>query len=545
MEARPVLPFLNPATGECFGEVATATPAEALAAIADLRAAFPAWSAQPITQRVAILRELQRVLVDATDEITAVISQDTGKPRQDALLEVLVTVDMLNDACRHAAGWLRRERVASGLYLFKQFYVERRPYGVVLVIAPWNYPFALFLPPVFEALLAGNTVVLKPSDVTAATGVLVERLLARVPALAPYVRVLHGGGAVGAALVAAPPDFIFLTGSTATGKLVMRAAAETLTPLTVELGGKDAMLVLADADVAAAAEWGAWGSFFNAGQTCMAVERVYVAASIYEPFVEQAVAVAAALRQGHSPALDAPFQVGPVTYAQQLAVVERHMADALAKGARVLTGGRGYGLFYEPTVLVDVTHDMLIMREETFGPIMPIMCVADEAEAIRLANDSNFGLSASVWSRDHAHAEALARQLNTGSVIINDTIAHFGVPQMPFGGLKDSGFGRTHGRDGLRQFTQPFALAVGAPPQPLDVATMLRRPGHYGLASALVQVVFGVTPEQRFKPILAAAKKVRRSDSGRVALSVAAAGLFGALAFAFSARRAKRRSHGG
>lgn len=544
-EARTLVAFINPATGENFGQIAAATPAEAQAAVRELRAAFPAWSGRTIAQRVAVLREVQRELLDACDEITAVISQDTGKPRQDALLEVLVTVDFLNEACRHAAHWLRRERVASGLYIFKQFFVERRPYGVALVIAPWNYPFALCLPPLFEALLAGNTVVLKPSEVTAATGALIERLLARVPALAPFVRVVHGGGAVGAALVAAPPDFIFLTGSTATGKVVMRAAAEQLTPMTAELGGKDAMIVLADADVAAAAEWGAWGSFFNAGQTCMAVERVYVADSIYEPFVAQAVAAASAQRLGHSAALDAPYQIGPLTYQQQLDTVERHVADAVAQGARVLTGGKHNGLFYEPTVMVDVTHAMLIMQAETFGPIMPIMRFADEAEAVRLANDSAFGLSASVWSRDHAHAEAVARQLQTGSVIINDTIAHFGVPQMPFGGQKDSGFGRTHGRDGLRQFTQPFALAVGAPPQALDVATLLRRPGHYALASALMHLVFGVTPAQRLKPVVAAARqaadKAKRVDLRRVALSAGAAGLAAALAFAFIARRSRRR----
>lgn len=547
-EARTILPFINPATGERFGEVAVATPAAAQAAVAALRAAQPAWAARTVAQRVAGLRELQRVVVDATDEITAVISRDTGKPRQDSLLEVLVTVDMISNVCAHAAAWLRRERVPNGLYLFKQFYVEYRPYGVVVVLAPWNYPFALCLPPLVEALLAGNTVALKPSEVTAATGVLVEQLLARVPALAPYVCVLHGDAAVGAALVAAPPDFIFLTGSTATGKHVMRAAAENLTPLTVELGGKDAMLVLADADVAAAAKWGAWGAFFNAGQTCMAVERVYVAAEVYEPFVAQAVAAAEALRQGHSPDVRAPYQIGPLSYAQQHAVVERHMADARAKGAQVLTGGQGHGLYYEPTVLVNVTHDMLIMREETFGPIMPIVRCADEAEAIRLTNDSVYGLSASVWSQDHAHALAVARQLNTGSVILNDTIAHFGVPAMPFGGLKDSGFGRTHGRDGLRQFTQPFGLAVGAPPHPLDVATQLRRPGNYGLASAILHLAFGVTPEQRLRPVAAAVQQLRQRDLGRVALSAGAAGLVAALAFAFSARRARRRpprAHGG
>ncbi|MCC7359564.1 MAG: aldehyde dehydrogenase family protein [Anaerolineales bacterium] len=541
MEARPVLPFINPATGERFGQVAVSTPAEAKAAVAELRAAFPAWSAQPVSRRVAVLRELQRVLIDATDEITAVISQDTGKPRQDALLEVLVTVDMLADACRHAPAWLRREHVASGLYLFKRFYVERRPYGVVLVLGPWNYPLALVLPGVIAALLAGNTVAVKPSEVCAATGVLVERLLARVPALAPYVRVLHGGPPVGQALVTAPPDFIFLTGSSGTGKRVMRAAADQLTPLVVEGGGKDAMLVLEDADLAAAAEWGAWGAHFNAGQSCVAVERVYVAEQVYGRFVDVAVRATEALQVGYDLDPRAPYQVGPITSPAQMAIIEAHMAEALAQGARVLTGGRRRGQFYEPTVLVDVTHAMRLMREETFGPIMPIMPFHDEAEAVQLANDSTFGLSASIWSRDLERAQAVARRLNTGSVIINDTIAHFGVPQLPFGGQKDSGFGRTHGRDGLRQFTQAFGLAVGSAPQALDVAAQLRYPGHYGLAGAILRLVFGVTPRQRSAPLAAA---VRRAGLGRVLLSAGAAGLITAAAFAFSARRRSRRAHG-
>jgi len=356
---------------------------------------------------------------------------------------------------------------------------------------------ALCVPPLMAALLAGNTVVLKPSEVTAATGVLVERLIQRVPELRSLVRVLHGDGAVGAALVSAPPDFIFLTGSTATGKKVMRAAAEHVTPLICELGGKDAMLVLDDADLDAAAHWGAWGAYFNAGQTCMAVERVYVEAAVYDEFVAKAVTATQGLKVGYSLDTEARYQMGPITFQHQMEVIEQHMADALAKGARVLAGGKRHDSFYEPTVLVDVTHDMLVMREETFGPLLPIMRADDEADAIRLANDSPFGLSASVWSRDSQRAGRVAEQLQTGSVIFNDTIAHFGVPQMPFGGVKQSGFGRTHGKAGVLQFTQPHAFAVGAPPQPLDVATVLRQPGHYRLGTAILRLAFGVTPRQR------------------------------------------------
>jgi acyl-CoA reductase-like NAD-dependent aldehyde dehydrogenase len=543
MNARVVLPFINPATGEQFGRVEVASPAEVQAAVQDMRAAFPAWSSKPISERVAVLRELQRVLIDARDEISAVITQDTGKPRQDSIIEVFVTADLLNDACRHAAEWLRPERVPQGLYLFKHCYVERRPYGVVAVLGPWNYPLALSLPAVFSALLAGNTVVYKPSEVTAATGALIERLIKRVPALAPYVRVVHGDASVGAALVGAPPDYIFVTGSTGTGKKIMHVAAEHVTPLACELGGKDPMLVLADADVAAAAEWGAWGAFFNAGQTCMSVERVYVVAEVFDEFVRLAVAAAERLPVGHALYTDAPYQVGPITSPAQLEIIEQHVADAVAKGAKVLAGGRRAGPYYLPTVLVDVTHDMLVMQEETFGPILPIMRVADEAEAIRLANDNAYGLSAAVWSRDLAHARQVARQLQTGSAIINDTIAHFGVPRMPFGGMKASGFGRTHGRDGLRQFTQPYAFATGHPPQPLDLATILRKPGHYRLAGAIMRLAFGVTPEQRLEPVVELARRqVNRASFGRMAVGLGAAGLLAGVAFAFGLRRPRRRT---
>jgi acyl-CoA reductase-like NAD-dependent aldehyde dehydrogenase len=543
MSARAVLPFVNPATGEHFGRVVVASPDEVHAAVREMRAAFPAWSHKSLAERVAVLRELQRALIDARDEISAVITQDTGKPRQDSMIEVFVTVDILNDACRHAAAWLRPERVAQGLYLFKQCYVERRPYGVVAVLGPWNYPLALSLPGVFTALLAGNTVVFKPSEITSATGALIERLLKRVPGLAPYVRVVHGDGAVGAALVGAPPDYIFFTGSTATGKKVMRVAAENITPLACELGGKDPMLVLADADIAAAAEWGAWGAFFNAGQTCMSVERVYVVAPVYDEFVRAAVAAAERLSVGYALSTDALHQVGPITSPAQLELIEQHVADAVAKGATVLTGGRREESFYLPTVLVDVTHDMLVMQDETFGPIMPIMRVADEAEAIRLANDNAFGLSAAVWSRDLAHAKEVARQLQTGSAIINDAIAHFGVPQMPFGGMKASGFGRTHGREGLRQFTQPYAFATGQPPQPLDVATILRKPGHYRLAGALLRLVYGVTPEQRLEPVVELARRqANRGGYRRLAAGLGAAGLLAGAAFAFGLRRPRRRA---
>jgi len=372
---------------------------------------------------------------------------------------------------------------------------------VVAVIAPWNYPLTLALPPVLAALLAGNTVVLKPSEVTAATGVLIERLFQAVPELSPFVRVVHGDGKVGAALTQAKPDYIFVTGSTPTGKKILQAASEHLIPVALELGGKDAMIVLEDADVDAAARWGVWGAFFNTGQTCMAVERVYVVDSKYDQFVQRAIDYAKEFKPGYTTDKDSEYSMGPVTDPRQVQVIEAHLEDALAKGAHILTGGREQGRFYNPIVMVDVDHSMRIMQEETFGPIMPIMKVRDQTEAIRMTNDNAFGLGASVWSQNMARAKQVADQVEAASVIINDSIAQFGIPMLPFGGIKDSGFGRTHGQEGLMQFTRPFSYAMGGAPIKWDIATILRENGHYDLATAIMGVVYGTTLKQKWETL--------------------------------------------
>jgi acyl-CoA reductase-like NAD-dependent aldehyde dehydrogenase len=507
MDTSAHLTFLNPATGETFGEIAMTSPEQVQQATCDMRKAAPMWAAKSVHERIRILRQFQHLLIDAEQEITSLINQDCGKSRQDALIELLVTVDILNEYCRRAPQWLRRERVSSGLYFSKSCYVEHRPHGVVLVLSPWNYPLALSLPQVLAAVLAGNTVILKPSEVTAATGVMIETLLKRVPELAPYIRIVHGDGRVGAALIAARPDYIHLTGSTATGRKVMQAAAEHLIPVACELGGKDAMLVLEDADVDAAARWGVWGAYFNAGQTCMSVERVYVAEPLYDEFVRRAVHYTEQFKMGFTTDVDSPFSIGPITDPRQVRIIEEHLQDAVAKGARILTGGQKQGMFFAPTVLVDVDHTMLLMQEETFGPLMPIMKVKDEAEAIRLANDSHFGLGASVWGRNVKHAEEVAKQIQAAAVIINDTIAQFGIPMLPFGGVKDSGAGRTHGKEGLMQFVRPYSYAVGNPPLKWDIATVLREPRHYALGVAILGLAFGVTMHQRIN----AAKQLRPS----------------------------------
>ncbi|MCL4267719.1 MAG: aldehyde dehydrogenase family protein [Anaerolineae bacterium] len=496
------LPFINPATSEQFGEVNTATQADVTAARQEMAAAAKVWAAKPLKERIHILRKLQTLLIEELDEITAVMNKDNGKSRQDALIEAFVTLDLMTQYTKQAPHWLRRRRVSPGLQIFKQCYVEHKPHGVVAVIGPWNYPFVLLVPPIFSALLAGNVVMAKPSEVTAATGVLIESLFKRVPELSPYVRFLHGDGRVGAALVQSKPDLIYLTGSVSTGKKIMQAAAENLTPVIFELGSKDPMIVLEDADIQQAAKWGVWGAFYNSGQTCVSVERVYVVESVYEQFVQAVLAEVNHLEIGYSPDIHNAFHMGPLTFQRQIDIIDNHLQDALAKGAKIIAGGQRDGMFMQPTVMVNVDHTMKLMQDETFGPIMPIMKVANETDAIHQANHSYMGLGASVWSRDLKRAERIAHQLETGSVNINDTITHFAIPNLPFGGVKQSGNGRAHGEEDLLQFTSSRAYIVSPGPHPLDIATILRKPNTYNLNKAILKLVFGTTPQQKLEPLI-------------------------------------------
>ncbi len=513
-----MLPFINPATGEQFGQVPVSTPEDIQRAMKEMRQAFMVWRRRPLRERIKTLRKLQELIIDSLDEITAVLNKDTGKSRQDGLIEVMMTVDRLHQYYNYAPKWLARRRVPPGLYPFKRYYTEPHPYGVVAVIGPWNYPFDLTMPIVCSALLAGNTVILKPSEVTAATGALVESLFHRVPELSPFVRVLHGGPAVGAALVRNKPDLIFLTGSTVTGRKIAQAAAETMTPFIAELGGKDPMIVLEDADLQAAARWGAWGAFYNTGQTCMGIERVYVVESVYDEFLRLVVEEAKGIRMGYTPDIDNPYNMGPLTFERQINIARDHLEDALAKGARLIYGGKFSGMFMEPTILVDVTHEMKVMREETFGPIMPIMKVKDEVEALWLANDSDYGLSASVWSNNMRQAKRVAHRLDVGSVNVNDAISHYPVSLLPFGGVKQSGNARTHGPEEVLQFTQLRSYAIGRPPFSFDLATRMREPNHYHLGAAIMRLGFGVTPRQRLQPL---ADFMRRKANGKVAQDTA------------------------
>ena len=465
METDPAPGFdtLDPRTGEVLAHLPEHGPEDVAAAVARARDAFGPWSALAFDQRMDHVLTVRDLLIDRLDRVVDVICSETGKLEPEALsAEVLATCELIQHYRKHGARALRSEKVPVGSLLpHKRAWRSYEPMGVVGVISPWNYPLTLAMTPVVSALLAGNTVVLKPSEVTPLVGLEIGRLFAEAGAHPGIVQVVTGGGRTGDALVRAGVQKVAFTGSVRTGKLVMAAAAETLTPVLLELGGKDPMIVCDDADIDRAASGAVWGAYMNAGQTCMSVERVYVEDAVYDRFVDLVVERTRAVRQGRGPGHD----IGSMSFGPQVDIVERHVADAEAKGAKVLTGGRRVpgraGLWYEPTVLVDVDHTMDVMRDETFGPVLPIMRVRDDEEAVRLANDSLYGLNSSVWSADDERAEEIARAIEAGNVCINDCMVSYAVAGLPFGGVKQSGIGRIHGVEGLRAFCNTKSVLAG------------------------------------------------------------------------------------
>jgi acyl-CoA reductase-like NAD-dependent aldehyde dehydrogenase len=450
---------VNPATGEVLREFESAGAAEVQAAVARARAAQAAWAALGVRQRIAVLREFQRRLHERKSEIAQAITREAGKPVAEALTtEVLVALDGARFLIDNAYRLLRDEPVPHGNLAtkLKRGRLVREPYGIVGIISPWNYPFSIPATETLAALVAGNAVMLKPSEFTSLVALELASLLHQAGVPPDIFQVVVGDGATGSALVHSQIDKLVFTGSVATGKRIAVAAAERLLPVVLELGGKDAMLVLDDADLHVASSAAVWGAFVNAGQTCLSVERCYVHRSVYEAFLKACVEKTKKLVVG--PGLDCNTDVGPMIHERQLQIVESHVEDALARGARILTGGTRLpelgANFYQPTVLADVTHEMRIMREETFGPVLPVMAFDSDDDAVRLANDSDFGLAASVFTPDNARGERLARRIHAGTVMVNDVVSCFGISEAPHGGVKSSGMGRTHGRFGLEEMAR-------------------------------------------------------------------------------------------
>ncbi|HXN82206.1 MAG TPA: aldehyde dehydrogenase family protein [Myxococcales bacterium] len=448
----------EPGSGKLVGEVRVATPAQVREAVAASRAAQVGWGRLTFEERAAILQRFKQLLLDRAEEICDLITRENGKTRNESLfMELLPVADLTHWFAKNAGKLLRDEKLRLHMFPHKQSYVRFYPRGVIGIISPWNYPFSIPTGDVVMALLAGNGAVLKPSEFTPIIAEKARALLEEAGVPRGLVQVVQGRGEVGAALVQSGVDMVVFTGSVATGRKVNVAAAERMIPCVLELGGKDPAIVLPDADLDATAKKVAWGAFANSGQTCAAIERVYAHESILEPLTEKIVQIARSLRQGEPNRHD--VDVGAMTTQMQVDVVRRHLDEATARGASVRAGGTitvapSGARFIQPTVLTGATQDMAIVREETFGPMLPILPYRTEEEAIRLANDSSYGLSAYVFTRSRAAADRIANQLLAGTVMHNDALYTHAAPETPWGGVKGSGLGRVHGKHGLRDLCE-------------------------------------------------------------------------------------------
>ncbi len=478
---------IDPNTREVVGEVPDQTPAEVNAAIARARVASRRWAALGFEGRADELIRFRRGLANIAEELAELIHRENGKPRVDAISEVMLSLSHLDHAISRAEHALATRKVSSGVMANFRSTISYHPLGVIGVIGPWNYPMFTPFGSVAYALAAGNAVVFKPSELTPLVAKRIGEVAASAMRIPDVLQVVTGLGATGAALASGAVDKIAFTGSAATGRRVMKAAAERLTPVLLELGGKDALIVAPDADVDKAAEAAVFGAMTNAGQACVSVERAYVSERVYDRFVDKVVSEANAVRVGGGD--DA--NMGAITMDKQVDIIREHIEDAVKKGAKVLTGGADAikGNVVKPTVLVDVTTDMLILTEETFGPVLPIVKVRDTEEALRLANDSQYGLGSSVFGK--RGVRDIAERIDSGMTAINTVIAFSAVPNLPFGGVRESGFGRIHGDEGLREFTRTKAITEERFPLPVNMMSFKLPDTMYDQLKGMIKQLYG------------------------------------------------------
>src|SRR5438874_7817975 len=461
------LPSINPATGEVLGHFER-TPASSLPEIVS-RAGLEKRAKLPIRDRCAKLRGLRDRIMASRNELTDAVVRESGKPRVEALFaDIFVALDSAEYWSKNAARALRTQRVPhhSTAAKAKRGYLTYDPLGIIAIISSWNYPLAIPLSEIIPAVAAGNAAVCKTSDFTPQCGALIEKLFIDAGFPKDLVRIVQGGGEVGQALIDASPDKVIFTGSVATGQRVAEACAKRLIPTVLELGGKDAMIVLADADLQVASSAAVWGSYTNCGQVCLSVERLFVEQGIAEKFAALCVEKTRKLRVG--PSSDPATDVGPLIRPQHVQRMLDLVEDAVARGARVLCGGNTRPdlgpNFFEPAVITGVDSSMNLFREETFGPILAMQTVKDSEEAIQRANDSPFALAASVWTENAKNGQAIAQRLRAGAVMVNDAVSYFGIAEAPHGGCGASGWGRTHGRAGMLEMVQTKYVDVDGLP---------------------------------------------------------------------------------
>jgi acyl-CoA reductase-like NAD-dependent aldehyde dehydrogenase len=464
------LPSINPATGEAVAYLQKTPPSRLPEIMRSAHAARFGWATLSLAERSAKLRALRDRMMASRNELADTVVRESGKPRVEALFaDVFVSLDSAEYWAREAAGALRTRRVPhhSTAAKAKAGYLVHDPLGVMAIISSWNYPLAIPLSQIIPAVVAGNAVVCKTSDFTPQCGALIERLFMDAGFPKSLVTVIQGGGEVGQALIDAQPDKVMFTGSVATGRRVAEQCAKNLIPSVLELGGKDAMIVLADANLDVASGAAVWGSYTNCGQVCLSVERLFVEESVAKKFMALCVEKTNKLRLG--PGNDPCTDVGPLIRPQHVQRMRDLIDDAVSRGAKVMCGGHARPdlgpNFFEPTVIVNVDSAMKLFQEETFGPILAVQTVHDAEEAVTRANDSPFALAASVWTSNRKRGEAIARRLRAGAVMVNDAISYFGIAEAPHGGCGASGWGRTHGKAGLLEMVQTKYIDVDRLPR--------------------------------------------------------------------------------
>jgi acyl-CoA reductase-like NAD-dependent aldehyde dehydrogenase len=464
------LPSINPATGEVLAHFERTPASQLPGIISRARIAQCKWAKVSVRDRCAKLRGLRDVLMASRNELADAVVRESGKPRVEALFaDLFVALDSAAYWSKKAQSALRTQRIPhhSSAAKAKRGYLVYEPLGVIGIISSWNYPLAIPLSQIIPAVAAGNAVVCKTSDFTPQCGALIEKLIVDAGFPKDLVTIIQGGGEVGQALIDASPDKVMFTGSVSTGRRVAEACAKKLIPSVLELGGKDAMLVLADANLDVASSAAVWGSYTNCGQVCLSVERLFVEQSVAEKFIALCVEKTKKLRLG--PGNDPASDVGPLIRPQHVQRMSGLVSDAVSRGAKVMCGGSPRPElgpnFFEPTVIVDVDLSMKLFQEETFGPILAIQSARDTEEAVSLANDSPFALSASVWTSNRQRGEDIAKLLNAGAVMVNDAISYFGIAEAPHGGCGASGWGRTHGKAGLLEMVRMKYIDVDRLPR--------------------------------------------------------------------------------